>query len=127
MIYSSYSKSRARLHGLEKIKTMETHFSRRRGCWSRSADAWHAAVNCALAISEAAGRSGRGWLVRSGVRIGPLMAGIVGLERYQFDVWGDTVNVAARLTGVASPVALRLRKRCPRDLQGLCGLSPRSS
>ena len=40
--------------------------------------------------------------------MGPLMAGIVGHERYQFDIWGDTVNVAARLTGAASPSAVAI-------------------
>jgi class 3 adenylate cyclase len=28
---------------------------------------------------------------------------VVGAERYQFDIWGDTVNVAARMTGRGSP------------------------
>jgi class 3 adenylate cyclase len=40
--------------------------------------------------------------------MGSLMAGIVGKERYQFDIWGDTVNVAARLTGASSPSAVAL-------------------
>ena len=36
------------------------------------------------------------------------MAGIVGRERYQFDIWGDTVNVASRLTSAASPQSVAL-------------------
>ena len=44
-----------------------------------------------------------GWAVRVGVHIGPVVAGIVGQERYQFDIWGDTVNVAARMAGKAMP------------------------
>jgi class 3 adenylate cyclase len=31
------------------------------------------------------------------------VAGIVGQERYQFDIWGDTVNIAARMAGKATP------------------------
>ena len=38
-----------------------------------------------------------GWRVRVGVHSGPVVAGIVGEEKYQFDVWGDTVNMAARM------------------------------
>ncbi len=38
-----------------------------------------------------------GWEVRVGVHAGPVVAGVVGQERYQFDIWGDTVNVAARM------------------------------
>jgi class 3 adenylate cyclase len=35
------------------------------------------------------------------VYLGPLVSGVVGEQRFQFDVWGDTVNVAARLCGVS--------------------------
>ena len=35
--------------------------------------------------------------VRIGIHCGPLVAGIVGDERLQYDVWGDTVNVASRM------------------------------
>ncbi len=34
---------------------------------------------------------------------GPVVAGVVGQERYQFDIWGDTVNVAARMVGMSAP------------------------
>ena len=34
---------------------------------------------------------------------GPVVAGIVGQERYQFDIWGDTVNVAARMLEKSKP------------------------
>src|SRR5882672_7408250 len=44
-----------------------------------------------------------GWAVRVGVHVGPVVAGIVGQERYQFDIWGDTVNIAARMAGKAMP------------------------
>ena len=38
-----------------------------------------------------------------GVHSGPVVAGVVGQERYQFDIWGDTVNVAARMVGLSAP------------------------
>ena len=113
----------ARLHGLEKIKDdwrCISRDSRVAGASRRSS--CDAAVSCALAISEAAARSGRGWQVRSGVHIGPVMAGIVGHERYQFDIWGDTVNVASRLTGAASPGAVALTEQTSARLPRLCGL-----
>jgi len=43
------------------------------------------------------------WSARAGVYCGPLVSGVVGEQRFQFDVWGDTVNVAARLCGVSAP------------------------
>lgn len=36
------------------------------------------------------------WEIRIGLHMGPLVAGIIGTKKYNFDVWGDTVNIAAR-------------------------------
>lgn len=36
------------------------------------------------------------WDIRIGIHQGPLVAGIIGQSKYSFDVWGDTVNIAAR-------------------------------
>jgi class 3 adenylate cyclase/predicted metal-dependent HD superfamily phosphohydrolase/ActR/RegA family two-component response regulator len=36
------------------------------------------------------------WEIRIGLHMGPLVAGIIGASKYSFDVWGDTVNIAAR-------------------------------
>lgn len=36
------------------------------------------------------------WEIRLGLHMGPLVAGIIGSSKYSFDVWGDTVNIAAR-------------------------------
>src|SRR5882672_3126545 len=44
-----------------------------------------------------------GWAVRVGVHVGPVVAGIVGQERYQFDIWGDTVSAAARMVTKGEP------------------------
>lgn len=41
------------------------------------------------------------WEIRIGVHAGPLVAGIIGSKRYSFDVWGDTVNIAARAQQVS--------------------------
>ena len=116
----------ARRHGLEKIKTMGDAFLATAGLLKPVDDALHAAVSCALAISEQAARTGRGWQVRSGIHIGPVMAGIVGEERYQFDVWGDTVNVASRLTGAASPGGVGLTEQTSASLRGFA-ISPRGA
>lgn len=36
------------------------------------------------------------WEIRIGLHMGPLVAGIIGSNKISFDVWGDTVNIAAR-------------------------------
>jgi class 3 adenylate cyclase len=115
-----------RRHGLEKIKTIGDAFLATAGLLERVGDPLHAAVSCALAISDEARRSGRGWQVRSGIHLGPVMAGIVGQERFQFDVWGDTVNVASRLTGAASPGGVGLTEQMSASLRGFA-ISPRGA
>ena len=41
--------------------------------------------------------------VRIGAHIGPLVAGVVGIKKFAYDIWGDTVNTAARMQQYGEP------------------------
>jgi adenylate cyclase len=113
-------------NGLEKIKTLGDAFLATAGLLAPNPDPLGSAIRCALEIAVAAPRIRGGWKVRAGLSCGPVMAGIVGRERYQFDIWGDTVNVAARLTSAASPQSVALTEAQAEGLKGVT-LIPRGA
>ena len=77
-------------HGLEKIKTIGDGFMAAAGLLHHVADPVGSAVRCGLEMASTMIDAHLGWEVRVGVHSGPVVAGIVGQERYQFDIWGDT-------------------------------------
>jgi adenylate cyclase len=46
--------------------------------------------------------------VRIGINSGPVIAGVVGKKKYAYDLWGDTVNVAARMETSGTPGEIHL-------------------
>ncbi len=95
-------------HGLEKIKTIGDAFMAAAGLLNTVVDPLDAAVRCGLELASTSIDARLGWAVRVGVHVGPVVAGIVGQVRYQFDIWGDTVNVAARMAGKGKPGSVAL-------------------
>jgi CheY-like chemotaxis protein len=113
-------------HGLEKIKSIGDAFLATAGLLQPVEDPLRASIQCALDIAGRTSTIGVGWKVRAGVHSGPVMAGIVGQERYQFDIWGDTVNVASRLTSAASPGAVAITEAQAATVYGF-NVTPRGA
>lgn len=88
-------------HGMEKIKTIGDSFLATSGLMHPNPGAALDGVRCGLAMIHAARALPAAWELRVGVHCGPLVAGIVGRQKYQYDIWGDTVNTAARVQSEA--------------------------
>jgi class 3 adenylate cyclase len=50
------------------------------------------------------------WEIRLGIHSGPLLAGVIGKKKFSYDVWGDTVNTAARLESSSLPGCINISK-----------------
>ncbi len=88
-------------HGLEKIKTIGDAYMAAGGLPLDAADHAVRCVRAALDLTrfiEVRNRSAAmRWGLRVGVHSGAVVAGVVGKNKYAYDVWGDTVNIANRL------------------------------
>jgi adenylate cyclase len=104
-------------HGLEKIKTIGDGFMAAAGLLHEVEDPIGAAVRCGLEMASTLIDAHLGWEVRVGVHAGPVVAGVVGQERYQFDIWGDTVNIAARMVGMSAPGSVATTEEIWEKLQ----------
>jgi adenylate cyclase 1 len=43
------------------------------------------------------------FMIRIGVNVGPVVAGVIGARKPQYDIWGNTVNVASRMDSTGLP------------------------
>lgn len=92
-------------YGIEKIKTIGDAYQAVGGVPHPRPD--HATVCVAAALDMLAflDRENRHnaikWRMRIGMHSGAVVAGVVGRHKFTYDIWGDTVNVAARLESAA--------------------------
>lgn len=91
----------AREHGIEKIKTIGDSYMAAAGLLEPRDDHAVAAIEFALDLLEVvqskAGLEGRPLRLRIGINTGPVVAGVIGHDRFIYDLWGDTVNMASRM------------------------------
>lgn len=64
------------------------------------------------------------WEIRIGIHAGPLVAGIIGTRKFNFDVWGDTVNIAARAEQSSEPNKILITKALVDVIQPYFELTP---
>ncbi|KUI29832.1 adenylate cyclase [Mycobacterium sp. IS-1496] len=88
-------------HGLEKVKTSGDSYMVVSGVPRPRPDHVEAlaclALDMAEAVADLKDPLGRAVPLRIGLASGPVVAGVVGARKFFYDVWGDAVNVAARM------------------------------
>ncbi len=95
-------------HGIEKIKTIGDAYMAAGGLPVPNSTHAENAIRAALEIRDyMRDRLDQGigspLGIRIGLHTGPVVAGIVGLKKFQYDIWGDTVNTAARMESSGDP------------------------
>ena len=105
----------AEKHGLEKIKTIGDAYMVAGGLNAGQARQCEAIAELALSMRALTERdyevNGQPLQLRIGFASGPVVAGVVGTKKFIYDLWGDTVNVASRLTSESEPGGIQVDER----------------
>src|SRR5262249_42451674 len=105
---------------VEKIKTIGDAYMAVAGIPQPMTDHADRLAHMALDMLDekdaVAERFGLAIRMRVGIASGPVMAGIIGTRKFSYDVWGDAVNLAARLESSGEPEQVQLSSEALRAL-----------
>lgn len=107
-------------HQLDKIKTIGDAYLAAAGLLKPLDNPVLTAVKCGLEMLDALKGLSSDWTIRVGIHSGPVIAGIVGKERFSYDLWGDTVNTASRVESNGEPGYVNLSETAFRQCMGDC-------
>lgn len=110
--FSAFDEIAAR-YGLEKLKTIGDSYMCAGGLPERNpshpVDAVMAAIEIVRAVTERSGTdSQHNWAIRVGIHTGHVIAGMVGKQKFAYDIWGESVNYASRVESSGEPNRIAL-------------------
>lgn len=99
-------------YGLEKIRTIGDNYMVASGVPTPRSDHAHALANFALEIVEGLENNidgpGSELQFRIGMNSGPVVGGVIGNQKFHYDIWGDMVNVASRMESNGLPGKIQI-------------------
>jgi guanylate cyclase len=104
--------------GLEKIKTIGDAYMVVGGLPSPRPDHAPAVAEFALEAMAAVARMPTPFRMRVGIDTGPVVAGVIGSQKFTYDLWGDTVNIASRMESHGVPGCIQVTERVVEALSG---------
>lgn len=127
-IISEFDRLAAR-HGVEKIKTIGDAYMAVAGLPEPAEDHAERLARMALdmlsTVERVRAERGLSLDMRIGMASGPVLAGVIGTRKFSYDVWGDTVNMAARLENLGAPGRIHICPKCRERLQDAFELESR--
>ena len=115
--------------GLEKIKTIGDAYMLAGGLLEPRSDHVAAVADIGLAMLESVDLAGREFdealQIRIGIHTGPVVAGVIGTQKFIYDIWGETVNTASRLESHGLPGRIAVSAETYRRLHQSYEFEPR--
>jgi adenylate cyclase len=112
----------AERHKLEKIKTIGDAYMVVGGLPNTQINHTQAIAEMALdmldAITTFCQETGTNISIRIGINTGPVVAGVIGIKKFTYDLWGDTVNIASRMESHGIAGKIQLTESTYKRLQG---------